>query len=282
MEREHQNGRGHRDGQSRGARRANGARAGMAQAGSEAENSEHLQEASQPTPASGPIVPTATLEFDFEGSPVRTVVKDGQTWFVAADICAVLEHSNPTKAVLRLDEDERGLTTIQAHGGNDQAVNVVSESGLYNLIFTSRKPQAKVFRRWVTGEVLPSIRQTGRYEAASGVESGQLGGARGINVALPRLGRYVVTAMPGGKLHVHQIEFGTIFPEMTALDCQIMACALTTTAAFWHKVQQLRSIGVDPSGGFALEKLEQAILEGANLARHYLRNYEQRAAEATT
>lgn len=89
---------------------------------------------------------------------------------MAADVCAVLEHTNPTKAVLRLEEDEKGLTTIQGAFGS-QDLNVVNESGLYNLIFTSRKPQAKAFRRWVTGEVLPSIRRTGRYERLTDADS---------------------------------------------------------------------------------------------------------------
>jgi anti-repressor protein len=79
------------------------------------------------------------MAFSFQDQPVRTIVKDGEPWFVAADVCAVLEHSSPRRAVLRLDEDERGLITIQAQGGNDQEVNIINESGLYSLVLTSRR-----------------------------------------------------------------------------------------------------------------------------------------------
>jgi prophage antirepressor-like protein len=78
------------------------------------------------------------IQFSFEGRALRTVAKDGQTWFVAADVCAVLEHSDASKAVSRLDDDEKGATNVRTLGGV-QEMNVVNESGLYNLIFTSRK-----------------------------------------------------------------------------------------------------------------------------------------------
>ena len=73
-----------------------------------------------------------------------------------------LDIGDPSKAVSRIDDDERGTTTVRTAGG-PQEVLTINESGLYSLIFTSRKPQAKRFRKWVTSEVLPAIRQTGRY-----------------------------------------------------------------------------------------------------------------------
>jgi hypothetical protein len=107
------------------------------------------------------------VEFTFDESLVRTVIKDGEAWFVATDICDILEHSDPSKAVSRLDADEQGTTTVRTLGG-PQEMLTVNESGLYGLIFTSRKPEAKRFRKWVTSEVLPAIRQTGRYCGYSG------------------------------------------------------------------------------------------------------------------
>lgn len=86
-----------------------------------------------------------------------------EPWFVAADVCNALNIGNVTDAVRRLDEDEK-LTSIVSRAGQNREVNMVNESGLYNLIFQSRKPEAKAFRKWVTSEVLPSIRKTGRYE----------------------------------------------------------------------------------------------------------------------
>ena len=80
-----------------------------------------------------PAAPGTAMEFSFKGCSVRTVHQGKDTWFVAADVCAVLELTNPTKAILRLDEDEKGLTTIQGSSGR-QELNVVNESGLYHLV----------------------------------------------------------------------------------------------------------------------------------------------------
>jgi len=103
--------------------------------------------------------------FDFEESPVRTLLRDGAIWFVLADVCRALEIENARNVSPRLDEEEKGVHNVDTLGGSQKMV-IVSESGLYALIFTSRKPVAKRFRKWVTGEVLPSIRKTGRYDGA--------------------------------------------------------------------------------------------------------------------
>lgn len=88
-------------------------------------------------------------------------------WFVAADVCRVLELSNPTVAVSRLDDDEALLIKSREYPklnlGRAPSVRVVSESGLYDLIMQSRKPEAKAFKRWVTKDVLPAIRKDGGY-----------------------------------------------------------------------------------------------------------------------
>ena len=99
--------------------------------------------------------------FNFEGTPVRTVQIDGETQFVAADVCEALDIQNVAQAVTRLDDDERSMFNIGRQGD----AHVINESGLYRLILTSRKPEAKRFRKWVTGEVLPTIRKTGSYSA---------------------------------------------------------------------------------------------------------------------
>lgn len=102
----------------------------------------------------------------YQENPVRMQVIDGQPWFVAKDI---LDLSNPRKAVAALDDDEKGVTTSDTPGGKQQ-VNIVNESGMYALIFQSRKPAARGFRKWVTSEVLPSIRKFGRYAAVGSPE----------------------------------------------------------------------------------------------------------------
>lgn len=104
------------------------------------------------------------IPFDFDGNSVRVVTDDkGEPWFVAADVCAAI--SINTEQTRRLDDDEKGLRTVQTLGGN-QEMAVINESGLYSLVLTSRKPGAKKFKKWVTSEVLPSIRKTGSYSAS--------------------------------------------------------------------------------------------------------------------
>lgn len=97
-----------------------------------------------------------------EFGPVRVVMKDGEPWFVAKDVCDCLELGNPRTSIALLDDDEKGVHTVDTPGGS-QEMSVISEAGLYSLILRSRKPEAKEFKRWVTHEVLPSIRKTGQY-----------------------------------------------------------------------------------------------------------------------
>lgn len=93
---------------------------------------------------------------------VRVIMRLGNPWFVAKDACDCLELTNVSKACQTLDEDEKGITKVYTLGGC-QDMMLISESGLYTLIMRSNKPEAKVFRKWVTSEVLPSIRKTGGY-----------------------------------------------------------------------------------------------------------------------
>ena len=113
---------------------------------------------------------TTVIPFTFEDSEFRVITRDGDPWFVLADVCAVLEIGNPRDAASRLDEDEKDGVGIADAIGREQQTTIVNESGLYALILTSRKPAAKRFRKWVTAEVLPAIRKTGRYEAAPGCQ----------------------------------------------------------------------------------------------------------------
>lgn len=102
---------------------------------------------------------SALQPFIYGSQAVRTYLISNEAWFVATDVCNILELSNPTIAVSRLDEDERSKFNL----GRQGEATVVNESGLYSLILGSRKPEAKNFKRWITHEVLPSIRKTGSY-----------------------------------------------------------------------------------------------------------------------
>lgn len=103
------------------------------------------------------------IPFDFEENAVRVVTLDEAPWFVAADVCRVLEIVRTDRAVSGLDDDEKGTHIVSTLGGR-QTLTIVSESGLYALVLRSRKPAAKRFRKWITSQVIPAIRRTGRYE----------------------------------------------------------------------------------------------------------------------
>lgn len=98
--------------------------------------------------------------FNYCGNELRTVEKNGELWWVLADVCKVLDLSNTSRVAERLDEDEKSNFELGLSGG---ATNVINESGLYSVILRSDKPQAKPFRRWITHEVIPQIRKTGCY-----------------------------------------------------------------------------------------------------------------------
>lgn len=102
--------------------------------------------------------------FVYSGAEVRTVRKDGTPWFVLKDVCGVLGISKYRDVAERLDPDERGPVRVDTLGGS-QEMTCISESGLYNVILRSDKPEAKPFRKWVTAEVLPAIRRSGGYIA---------------------------------------------------------------------------------------------------------------------
>jgi len=102
-----------------------------------------------------------------EFGELRTIMIEGEPWFVANDVCTILD-INRTQT-RRLDDDEKGVCSMHTPGG-EQNVGIVNEYGLYNLILGSRKPEAKAFRRWITHEVLPSIRRHGVYATNSALK----------------------------------------------------------------------------------------------------------------
>lgn len=110
------------------------------------------------------VAKSNVIPFRFESKEVRTILIGGEPWFVASDVCEALELAGRSRNFLRmLDEDEKGAHIVSTLGGS-QEMQVINESGLYALIFKSRKAEAKRFKKWVTAEVLPAIRKHGRYE----------------------------------------------------------------------------------------------------------------------
>jgi prophage antirepressor-like protein len=108
------------------------------------------------------VIMDKLTQFNFNEMDVRVVMQGEDPWFVAKDTCRILEIGNPSQAICGLDDDEKGITTIETLGGL-QDLSIINESGLYSLIMRSRKPAAKQFKKWVTSKVLPSIRKRGMY-----------------------------------------------------------------------------------------------------------------------
>lgn len=105
---------------------------------------------------------TNITPFTYDDHPVRVVTIDGEPWFVLVDLCKVLDIANPRNVASRLDDDSKGVRTMDTPGGA-QDLTIVSEAGMYEVILLSRKPEAKAFKRWITHEVIPSIRKHGGY-----------------------------------------------------------------------------------------------------------------------
>ena len=148
--------------------------------------------------------------------------------------------SDPSKAVSRLDDDERGASIVRTPGG-DQTLNVVNESGLYALVFTSRKPQARAFRRWVTGVVLPAIRHTGSFSLSRTDQA-----SFPLPMSDDPTRRYIVIAAPGRPIHVRKTRPDAILDEKTSIDCEILCHNLKTIELWWQKVAQ--TFAVDRPG----------------------------------
>lgn len=106
---------------------------------------------------------TTITNFKFNNNELSAITDEsGNPWFIANDVCTALQITNTSQAVGRLDDDEKLLSTIHIAGQN-RDILCVNESGLYSLTLTSRKPEAKAFKKWITSEVLPAIRKTGTY-----------------------------------------------------------------------------------------------------------------------
>lgn len=124
--------------------------------------------------------------FEYQGTQIRTVTRDGNPWFVAADVCRILEITNYRNAVGRLNDRMKGVHTVDTLGGPQETL-IINEAGVYKLTFTSRKPEAEKFTDWLAEEVIPAIRKTGTYSTTHTYDNdvlhmmGEL--SRGVDVA---------------------------------------------------------------------------------------------------
>jgi anti-repressor protein len=111
--------------------------------------------------------------FEFHKHAVRVIVIDGDPWFVLADLCSVLGIANQGNVGARLADDQKGVHLADTPGGRQQ-MTVINESGMYEVVIRSDKPDAVTFRRWITGDVLPAIRKTGSYGTAPALQGPEL------------------------------------------------------------------------------------------------------------
>ena len=162
--------------------------------------------------------------FKFDSLEVRTVVgEDGQPWFVAQDVCEALAHSDTSMAVRRLDEDEKGTSNVCTLSGIQEMLTI-NESGLYSLILTSRKPAAKRFKKWVTAEVLPSIRKTGTYTTPVAADAATAKRVEDAKIYM-MLGQYMAD-IPGVVTGIAHATALRMIQNHTGLDTEMFRRAL--------------------------------------------------------
>ena len=242
--------------------------------------------------------PSRFLFHQFEGQSLRILLKKGDPWFVVADTCRALNlrphKGSYVRHIAKLDEDEKAQVSRDAIlnatprlkggvvGGSPQAPAstsepadpledengpnawVISESGLYTIIVRSRAATTPGtlphrFRRWITGEVLPSIRKTGSYLPPSDKPN-----RLGVEFSEP--GRYVTMVVPGLATHTQHYRLEALLDDVAENEAVLMALTMKMVEAWWHKAEHLAAIGLETRGSFAAAGLERAIREGATLA----------------
>jgi len=169
------------------------------------------------------------IPFDFEGRPVRVVTDaQGEPWFVAADIAQSLEYRMASDMTRSLDDDEKGTQIVRTPSG-DQEMLVINESGLYSAILRSRKPDAKRFKRWITHEVIPSIRKTGTYAMPNAVAA--LPAPTQDRVSSILLIGEAVAKVPGVKAGIAMAATLTCIHENTGITVDTLRRALPAADA---------------------------------------------------
>lgn len=198
----------------------------------------------------------------FESKEVRVLLDErGDPWFVAADVCAALELANPSQVLARLDVDERGLHSTETPSGVQQ-MGIVSEAGLYTLVFGSRKPEAKRFKRWVTHEVIPAIRKTGRYDASVAPPAPvlQAGPLQDRVAAFLAMGQ-AIAAIPGVNVGIAYAHTLDAIHQDTGLITEPLRMALPAASG---EIGSLNPTKLGRALGLSAQKVNKA-LEAAGL-----------------
>lgn len=215
-------------------------------------------------------------EFIFAGATLRSVSYQGRQWFLIADICGALEIKGPADAAKRLDDDERTLIRVQTAGGPQQVV-CVTESGAYHLSFVSRKPIAKRFRRWITEEVIPRIRETGFYALPGGSSEG-LEDQQHLKARFQAPGRYVVLSLPNAPLVIEARDIDEILLDFDQADMQALVSSAKLVGSLWRSYRAEIAILNEPlTLDEGLQQLDQAISLSTRLAQWVQRASENKA-----
>src|SRR5580658_6126407 len=217
--------------------------------------------------------------FTFEATAVRTVVADNNAvWFVAADVCEVLAHTNTSQALLRLDDDEKASVLIESDDGARET-NIVSESGLYHLVMSSRKPHAKSFRRWVTGEVLAAVRRTGRYDAGHPAGQWDQTGLRDrVLLVLRGWGQYTALVEADTGHRNGRMSFNSLVEDFDRITFERVCLHIRGAYLSWMQ-RKVINLVCEPGQLSALEPFESALKEAAEFATRALRGCIARAYE---
>jgi prophage antirepressor-like protein len=172
------------------------------------------------------------VPFEFEGRQIRVFTDErGEPWFIAADVCSTLAIGNVSQALSRLDADEKTLISNEgASAGGPPSLNLINEPGLYALVLGSRKPEARRFKRWVTHEVLPTLRRTGHY-AVPGMAPAPtaLPADKQDSVSALLLIGQAVALVPGVKPGIAMAATLTCIEENTGLATETLRRALPAT-----------------------------------------------------
>lgn len=222
----------------------------------------------EPEPEPEPVSGGAVQPFMFDDPDgkftVRAVDQDGETWFVASDVCKVLDIVDEKQAVDRLEADERGGCIVPTSGG-PQTVRAVNEAGLYSLILTSRKPAAKRFKRWVTHDVLPQIRRTGRYEPDGVKRYGSLD-----DLMADPAGLMTLTLSYAGQIKEQKAEILTLEAQVSVLEPKAAALdRLADKAGTMNLRSAAKALGFGPDWfKTRLEQLDYLYREDGRLVAY--------------
>lgn len=221
---------------------------------------------------------TQIIPFDFRGESVRAIPINGDPWFVASDVCRIIDVANTTQALQALDDDERSMFNI----GRQGEANIVNESGLYTLILRCRdavkkgsKPHA--FRKWVTAEVLPAIRKHGRYEDAKGTMTTLVGDVIGstgeivLDRVIEQKGSRIDPALQRSFKHTMKSRLRTRFnvQKTSLIPADQLADACNFIAAYAIEGEWM---GKEPESGHLLTDMQ--LYDVWFVAHHFERLYE--------